>query len=214
MHGLARIFLQAGIDLVFIGRQQAHFVGHTFPHKRFDLLPVHLIEHAGDDIAFALHCPNHGLLARASAAAHAVVPFIPVTIMVLATDPCSSTSTMPPSFSCGSIIAARNLWHMEWAVCRTKTHLSLNLEHRNSLFASRHQMDDFEPLAQRLVGVFENRPGDHAKAVAVRERIARTASATCATSGHRPSDCRSAGNERHPASVAPSGRPWARHRRP
>ena len=53
MHSLARIFLQAGINLVLIGREQANFVRYRFANKSFDVRLVHVIEHAGDDVSLA-----------------------------------------------------------------------------------------------------------------------------------------------------------------
>ena len=45
---------------------------------------------------------------------------------------------------------------------------ALNLEGANALLAGEHQMNDPEPVPQRLVRVLEDRPGDDGEAIAVR----------------------------------------------
>jgi hypothetical protein len=39
---------------------------------------------------------------------------------------------------------------------RAETHEAINLKGAHSLLASQHEVDDFEPVTERLVGIFEN----------------------------------------------------------
>ena len=66
----------------------------------------------------------------------------------------------------GSISAARILWHMQWPSQATEAHNALNLEGAHSLLAGQHQVGDFKPVAERLVGVLEDRPGKQREPIA------------------------------------------------
>src|SRR5580693_6050801 len=127
MYGLARIFLQARIDLMFVGRQQANFVGNGFAHKRFDVLSVYFVQHARDYVALALYRADYRRLARTRAAAHAVVALIPMAIVVLSADPrFVNLDDTAQLFLRLDHRRADFVGHIQRSFVRAKAHLPLN----------------------------------------------------------------------------------------
>src|SRR3954453_10962333 len=78
-------FFQANVDAVFIGREQANLVGNDFANEGFRIAARHLVENAGDHIAFAADRANHGRLIRAIGAS-AEGALVPMLVLVLAAD--------------------------------------------------------------------------------------------------------------------------------
>ena len=156
--GLARIFFQAPIDLMLVGRQQADLVGNCLAYESFDIALVDVIENASDDVALALDCADDGCLARTSTAALAVVPLVPVAIVILAADP----SLIHFDYAAKLLLrlnhrSADFVGHIQRGFVGAKAHLALDLQRTNPLFTRSHQVNDLEPLAERFVRVFEDR---------------------------------------------------------
>lgn len=171
VHSLARIFLQAGIDLMFIGRQQADFVRNRLAHKSLNVSLVDAIEHARNDVTLALHRADDGRFAGAGPAALTVVPLVPVAIVVLTADPCFVHLNDTAKLLLRLYHRRTDfVGHVQCGFVGAEAHLPLNLQRANPLFAGGHKMHDLEPLPQRLVGVLKNRSGNMREAVALIRR--------------------------------------------
>jgi hypothetical protein len=70
---------------------------------------------------------------------------------------------------------ADSVTHQQGGVIRTKAHNSVDLQGAQTLFAGKHHVHNFEPLAQGLVCILKNGANQHRKAVANAIRGARVA---------------------------------------
>ena len=96
-----------------------------------------------------------------------------------------------------------------------EANLPLNLESGNSLLAGRHQVHDLEPVAERLVRVLKNRPGNHAEPIASRAARRAFRALPMPFARRQVIDRRIAATraaDTLTASVALSGTPWGLHR--
>jgi hypothetical protein len=167
MHGLARIFLQAAIDLMFVRRQQTDFVRYGLAHELFNARLVYVFKYAGDHVALALHRADHRNFASARAAAFAVMALIPMPVVILAANPCFVDLDNAAELGFGlHHRRADFVGHIQRGFVRAKAHLPLNLKRANALFAGRHQMYDLEPLPKRFVRVLKDRACDVGKPIA------------------------------------------------
>jgi hypothetical protein len=167
-YGLARIFLQAPIDLVLVRRQQADFIGHGLTDKLFDVLLRDVIEYAGNHIALALNRTDDGRLASSSAAALAVVALNPVAVVILAADPCfvNLDNSAKLRFR-GDQRSADFVAHRMGRLVTAKAHHALDLKGAHSLLAGKHEMGDAIPVAEGLLRVLKDRAHQCRKAIAV-----------------------------------------------
>jgi hypothetical protein len=168
MYGLTRIFLQAGIDLVFVGRQQANLVGYRFANESFDVRLVHVIQYAGNNIALALYCADDRDFAGASAAALAVMALVPMAVVVFAADP--SFINLDNAAKLIDVFfnqrRADTVAHVPSGFVGTEAHVAMDLPCAHSLFAREHEVNDAEPLPQIDVRVLENGSGDVGEPIA------------------------------------------------
>jgi len=116
-----------------------------------------VLQNAGDDITLALDRSDDRGFAG-SEAARAAALFVPVPPLVLAADiGFINFDNAAKLFLWFNHCRADFMAHAMRGAVRTKTHLPLNLQRANSLFAGRHEMHDLEPLAKRLIRVLKNR---------------------------------------------------------
>jgi hypothetical protein len=83
----------------------------------------------------------------------------PVTVLVFAAD-VSVVHFNDASKLVGLVLAEASADTRAHIVCRLvapEAHVAHDLQCAHSLFAGQHQVNDFEPLPERLVGVFEDR---------------------------------------------------------
>lgn len=80
------IFIQARIDAAFVRGEQADFVRNDLAHESMGGTLIDPIQNAGDDVSLAANCTNDGRLAS-RLAARAVGFLVPVTVLVLTTNP-------------------------------------------------------------------------------------------------------------------------------
>ena len=165
------IFLQYTVALPFVGREEADFVQYGLADKFGYVSRRHSFQNARDDVALTAHRANDWRLARASAAAHAVVAFHPVAIVVFATNPgfvnLDNTAKLFLRLDhCSTDFVA----HAVRSLVTAETHLPLNLKGADTLFAGSHQVHDLEPLAKRLVRVLKDRARDMREAITLIRR--------------------------------------------
>jgi hypothetical protein len=168
LDSLARIFLQAVIDCVLIGRQQTNFLRYHLADERFRSLLGDAAKDASNNIALTLDCANDCRFAGSRTASVAVVAFIPVTVLVLSADPCFVNLN-----NAAKLLLGRNQGRADFVahgmgrLVGAEAHHALNLEGAHSLLTGEHQMGDPVPVAERLLGVFEDGPGHDREAIAI-----------------------------------------------
>lgn len=161
----ARVFERV-IHTRFIGRDQTDFVADHFLHEPFCISARDVIENASDDVAFALHGTDDGDFARTAATASALF-LIPVTVGVFSANPCFVDFDDAPELMFGFDHRGTDfVAHIQRGFVRAETHDALHLQGADAFLAGGHHVHDAKPLAQRLVGVLEDGPGDVGEAIA------------------------------------------------
>ena len=121
---------------------------------------VDVVDDARDDVALALDCADDRHLARADAASPAALAaLVLVPVLGLAAD--EGLVNLDDAHELAEILVgeagADAMAHVPSGVVRAEAHHAMNLKGADALLAGQHQVDDAEPLAQRLIGVLEDR---------------------------------------------------------
>jgi hypothetical protein len=165
-----RVILVEGIVArILIGTKQADFMGDGFADEGGESSGIHIRDHASDHVSLAADGADNrrfaGTDAPSSAAAAALVP---VPVFGQATD--ESFIDFDNSAELIDILHQGNadlMTHEPRGVIRTEAHIAIDLQSAHAFLASEHKVDDAIPFTKRFIRVFENRPGDVGKAVAV-----------------------------------------------
>jgi hypothetical protein len=197
------IFIEAPISCPLIGAKQADFMGNGFSDKCIERCSLDVRDHARNDVALAADSADDRRFAGTDAACSAAAAaFIPMPVFSQAADESFVNLNDPAEFidifhERGSDLVA----HEPSGFIGTEAHITIELQSAHAFLADEHEMNDAIPLAQRLVRVLENRPGDVGKTVGNTistvhtfpleshgfELIDMPASATRATDAIRPS---------------------------
>lgn len=154
------------IDTAFIGRKQADFLGNHLAYERFGGRLGDARQNAGDDVALALYSTDDRHLAARPALDARLAA---VAVMALAADVgfvnFDDAAKLHFRLNQGRTDFVA---HGMCCAVRAEAHDALHLKGADALFAGQHQMHDAEPLAQGLIGVLKDRPGDDRKTIARR----------------------------------------------
>jgi hypothetical protein len=147
-----------------VSRQQAHFVGHGLVHKIEHGLRGDTLKHARNHVAIALDCAND----RRLVGSRAKLPLIPMAVFVFSTNPRlvhfhDATKFLLRRDQPGADFVAHGMGRL----VATEAKHALNLKGAHSLLAGEHQMGDPIPVAERLLGILEDRPGKAREPIAV-----------------------------------------------
>src|SRR5579883_2800470 len=122
----------------------------------------------GHDLALATHSADNGRLARAHPTAPTVAPSA-VLVVRLPADEGLVYFDNPHQLA--EVLIGETgpdpVAHIPSGLIGAETHVPLHLKGTDAFLGRQHQVDDAEPLAQGLVGVLEDRPGDMREAVAL-----------------------------------------------
>jgi hypothetical protein len=168
MDGLVGIVGQSTIDAAFVRREQADFIGNSFAYETFRVLFGDGPQHAGDNIAFAAHsADDRDLSGRRMFAANAAL--IGMFVLVLAADVgfIDLNDTAQLVHVALDKRRADFVAHEPSGFDRTEAHVAPDLARTHALFTGEHEVSDFEPVAERLVGVLKNRACDNREPIAV-----------------------------------------------
>lgn len=168
-HRVREVFIHIPITRMVVGRNQTDFVRYHFGNEAVKGLAVRALNHAGDYVSLALHGPDHDSLAMSASAAHAAASTWPfVLVLGLAADigfinlnVADELLELDITESHANLAA-----HQVRGVIGTEAHHAVYLKGTDTFLAGQHHMHDAEPVAQRLVGVLEDRAYQHGKAVA------------------------------------------------
>jgi hypothetical protein len=169
-NAVRKFFAKVVIAPKGVGADQTDFVGNGFAHEIFKSDLIDLPDDAGDDIAFAPYRTDDGSFEPVITATAGSTFLIPMAIVVLAADVGfinldNAAKLIHVLFDQGR---ADFVAHEPSGFDRTKTHVAPDLARTHSLLAGQHKVSDFEPVAERLVGVLEDRPGNDRKPIASR----------------------------------------------
>jgi hypothetical protein len=152
---------------ISIGAKQADFMRHRFADEGGESGGIHVRDHARNDVALAADRADDWSFTGADAAgATASAAFIPMPVLGQPADESfidfdNSAELINVLHESGSDLMA----HEPRGPIRAKAHVTIDLQCAHAFFAREHEVDNAEPLPQRLVRVFENRSGDMGEAV-------------------------------------------------
>jgi hypothetical protein len=162
------VFGQAAIDFAVIGGEQTNFVGNHFPNEGFGGFPADMLKDAGNHVALTTNCANDRSFGRRTMLTASVLT-VPMLVLVLPTDErlinLDDAAQLLDIFdqSRPNLVA-----HEPSGFVGTEPHVTHDLQSAHALFAGEHEMGDAEPIAERLIRVLEDGPGDMREPVAVR----------------------------------------------
>jgi hypothetical protein len=161
-----RIFLaKLFVAIPSVRREQANLVGHDFIDEIEGGFLGHSLQNASDHVALALYRANDRRFVRAAAHMGFLIP--------MAVDVFAANKSFVNLDNAAKLFLRLNesradfVAHAVRGLVATKAHLPLNLERANSFLAAQHQVRDFEPVAERFVGVLKNRARDDGETIAV-----------------------------------------------
>jgi hypothetical protein len=167
--------VEAAIANPLIGAKQAYLFRYRAPYEALQRSGVNAIDNAGDDLPFALDSTDDRGLAGAGSTGSAALPAL-VDMLVLGepTDERFIDFDNPHEFA--EVFVRHSgpnaVAHVPRRPVRAEAHHAVYLKGANSLLAGQHEVDDAEPLAQRLIGVFEDRVDQDREPVTVISRSA------------------------------------------
>lgn len=159
----------SAITWISIGAEQANFCRNSFVDKFLESCFVSPEDDAGDDVALAPYGTHDGGFEPIVAAPTGAAFLVPMTVLVLAANigfidlhDAAELVHVPLNQSGSDFVS-----HEPSGFDRTEAHIAANLARTHTLFAGEHQVGDLEPVAQWLVGILEDRPGDDRKPIAI-----------------------------------------------
>jgi len=165
---------QAVIANPLVGYEQADLFRNRLGHKLGKFIAGHALKNAGDHIALAGHCADNRHLARTKATtARTAAPFGVVLVLGFA-----AYERLIDLYDAAKLLLRRDqrranlVAHKMRRIVAAEAHHALDLEGAHSLLAGQHQMGDAIPVAEGLLGVLEDRPGERRKPIALRRALA------------------------------------------
>ncbi len=164
--GAVRIIGQPVIDAALIGREQTDLMRNGFTNESFGGLFGDVLQDASDNASFAADRANdRGFTANAAdntALAAVLVDALAADIGFIDLYNAAKLSLRLDKSGPDAVC------HIPSRFKRTKAHVAPQLPRADAFLAGHHQMRDFEPISQRLVRIFEDRPGNDRKSIARR----------------------------------------------
>ena len=165
--GVREIFIEAFVSGPLIGAKQADLMGNGFANERVERCSLDVRDYPRDHIALAADGADDWSFAGTNAAGPAAsAALIPMPVFGQAADERfiyfdNSAELINVLHESGSDLMA----HEPRGPIRAKAHIAIDLQCAHALLARKHEMDDAEPLPQRLVRVLENRSCDMGEAI-------------------------------------------------
>lgn len=166
--GLAIVFRKSVKDFAFIGSKKTDFIGNHLAHELLCGFLGDTADRANDNIPLTAYRADEWRLAGTCTARFAVVFLVPMTVCVFATNPSFIDLDNPAKFDFRlNKSRADFVAHQPSGFDGAEAHVAPDLPRTNSLFAGEHQVNDFEPVTERLVRVLENGASDDGETIAV-----------------------------------------------
>ncbi len=169
-----KAFNRVGVDRADNVLAGADLLGNRAPNKGFKNVAAHGFDDASYNLTLAADRADNGRLAGPHTATTAAA-LIPMPVPSLSADECLVHFDDPHELAEILIreTCANPMAHVPSGFVRTKTHIAHDLKGADPLLARQHQVNHAEPLAHRLIGIFEDRIDQY------REPIAVATSAAC-----------------------------------
>jgi hypothetical protein len=165
---------QAVVADPLIGHEQAHFLRNRFGHEFGKFVAGHALENARDHVALAGDGTDNRNLARTKAAtSHLATSLAVVLVLGLA-----AYERLVNLYDAAKLLLRRDqrrtnlVAHGMGRLVAAEAHHALNLKGTHSLLARQHEVGDAKPVAERLLGVLENRSGEAREPIAVLRALA------------------------------------------
>jgi len=158
---------QPPIAGIGVGAQQTDAIGNRLANESFDSFSFGIFDNARHDIAFTFDCADDGGLA-ARAAPGSSIAFIQVPVFVVAADVGFINLDHAAELVHVALDQRRAdlVAHQPRGFVGAESHIAHNLQCTDAFLGRRHQVHNFEPVAERLVSVFKDRPGDVGEPIA------------------------------------------------
>src|SRR6185437_6992743 len=154
------------VSRVVVSAEQTDLFGNRLIDEIFQGDLADSADHFGDDVALALYRADNGRLASVIAAPAQMAALVPVAVFVASTNVGFVNLDNAAEFFFGfTKRSAYFVAHQPSGFVGPKTHEAHDLQWAHSFFAGHHQVDDAKPVAERLIRVFEDGPGDMGEAV-------------------------------------------------
>jgi len=161
-------FAETLIPGPFIGAEQTNFCGNGLANKLCQSGGFNVIDDAGHNITLTPNCADdHGLARSGPASSTTTTALIPMPVLGFAAD--ESFVNFHNAHELAEILIRESgpdaMAHMPRRAIGTETQHPINLKGTNPLLARQHQVNDAEPLTERLVRILEDRAGQVGEAV-------------------------------------------------
>lgn len=164
------IAVQEAIAGMLIGRNERDFFIHGFTNETIKRSHIGILNHLANDIALTGDSSYDRNLASGAATLNALgevlIPLFAAHVRLINFDFAAVTA----KHLCHVFIlhcGADSVAHIPSRSVVARTDLPMNLQCADSLLALGHQVNDFKPSLERIVGILENRSRDNREAVAV-----------------------------------------------
>jgi hypothetical protein len=148
--------------------QQANFVRDGLVNESLQCGSADVLDHAGDDVTLALYRTNDDGFAGTNATR---APTLATLVDMFATGFATNESFVHfnDAAELFNVLDKRStdlVAHEPSGFVGTKAHVAHDLQCAHALFARQHEVDDAEPVAEWLVRVLKDRPGDMGEPIA------------------------------------------------
>lgn len=153
----------------FVRNQQAHLGGNNLTHKAFEGRRVIALDHASDHVAVALDPADDWRLTGTQTAAPRPATVADMPVLGLAADIGFIDLDRAEQLAFGAVLHCDTnaMAHVPSGFVRAGAKHPVDLMRAHALFRVVHEERDLEPLAQGILGVLEDRPGDDGEPIAV-----------------------------------------------
>jgi hypothetical protein len=152
-----------------VGAEQADFVGNGFSYEILDRCHVGAENHAGNDVTLASDRADNRRLKRIVTATARAASLVQMTVFIFPAD--VGFVYFDDAAELLDVLDQRGadfVTHQPRGFVGTEAHVAHDLQCAHAFLAGQHQVNDFEPVAERLVGVLEDSPGDMGEPITVR----------------------------------------------
>src|ERR1700690_2048006 len=170
LDSFVRILLWNGVvSAVIVGGDQADLVRDRLSDEMVEHVDSGPINDPRDNIALTLNCADDNRFVPRAAARFAGAIWRPSAVTIAALSANVGLIDFNDAHEFAKFLVsetgAQPMAHVPSSLVRPETHVTVDLQCADSLFAGEHQMQHAEPFAERLIGVLEDCPGDMGEAV-------------------------------------------------
>lgn len=165
---MRKFFVKTAIATPLVGTKQTDLLRDGTANERAQSVAAHILDDPRNNLTLALDGTDDGDFARSDAASPAALPaLVDVPVLRKATDKrlvnLDDAHQLAKFF--GREAGTHPVAHVPSRPVGAEPHHPVNLQRANAFLARQHQVDDAEPLPERLIGVLKDRAADMREAV-------------------------------------------------